>query len=152
MVIRYGPRDVRKILEAAAGMYHNIIFMGASMKETDRFIQAYHEFRDAIDLTKAGMLPDLDNLVWYLVMGVPRVPADEDPSETAAMEAIDQRVMILKAVFAEANRKQPGEFIGRGLSIYDRAAKRARRLLEQGNPLSAGELPGRAQDRGRDSD
>ena len=115
------------------------------MKETDSFIKAYHEFRDAIDLNKAGILPDLDNLVWYLMMGVPRVPADEDPSENAPMEAIDQRVMILKAVFAEANRKQPGEFIGKGLAIYDRAAKRARQLLEQGNTLSGAELPDKPQ-------
>lgn len=115
------------------------------MKEIDSFIKAYHEFRDAIDLSKAGILPDLDNLVWYLMMGVPRVPADEDPSETAPMEAIDQRVMILKAVFAEANRKQPGEFIAKGLIIYDRAAKRAKHLLQQGNSLSGIELPDKPQ-------
>jgi len=103
----------------------------SSMKETDSFIKAYHEFRDAIDLSKAGILPDLSNLVWYLMMGVPRVPADDDPSETAPMEAIDQRVTILKAVFAEANRKGPREFIDKGLSIYDQAAQRARQLLQE---------------------
>ena len=116
------------------------------MKETDSFIKAYHEFRDAIDLSKAGILPDLDNLVWYLMMGVPRVPADEDPSETAPIEAIDQRVTILKAVFAEANRKGPREFIDKGLSIYDQAANRVRQLLrEQENPDSGVEFSDRSQ-------
>lgn len=104
------------------------------MKETDSFIKAYHEFRDSIDLDKAGILPDLDNLVWYMMMGVPRVPADEDPSDTAPVEGIAQRVTILKAVFAEVNKKQPKEFVERGLRIYDEAAKRAKRLLEEDKP------------------
>lgn len=101
------------------------------MKETDSFIKAYHEFRDAIDLSGAGILPDLDNLVWYMMMGVPHVPADEESSDTASMDAIEQRVTILKAVFAEVNKEQSGEFIDQGLEIYDEAGKRAKRLLEE---------------------
>ena len=77
------------------------------MKEKDDFIRAYHDFKDSIDFSKGGFLPDVDNLVWCMLMGVPRVPADEDDSEDARMVAIDQRVAILKAVFVEANRKKP---------------------------------------------
>ena len=101
------------------------------MKETDNFIKAYHEFRDSIDLSRSGILPDLDNLVWYMMMGVPNVPADEDSSDTAPMEAIEQRVTILKAVFAEVNKNQSREFVEQGLEIYDEAGKRAKKLLEE---------------------
>ena len=101
------------------------------MKETDSFIKAYHEFRDSIDLSRAGILPDLDNLVWYMMMGVPHVPADEESSESAPMDAIEQRVTILKAVFAEVNKKQSREFVEQGLEIYDEAGKRAKKLLEE---------------------
>jgi len=100
------------------------------MEETDSFIRAYHAFRDSIDLSSAGILPDLDNLVWYMMMGVPHVPADEESSDTAPMDAIEQRVTILKAVFAEVNKKQTREFVEQGLEIYDEAGKRAKRFLE----------------------
>jgi hypothetical protein len=66
------------------------------MKETDGFIKAYHDFKESVDFTKAGIMPDLDNLVWFMLTGVPYVPADEDPSDDAAMTAIEQRVTILK--------------------------------------------------------
>jgi hypothetical protein len=48
-------------------------------------------------------------------------------------------VTILKAVFAEVNKKQPREFVEQGLKLYDKAGKRAVKLLEeevQGPPLS----------------
>jgi hypothetical protein len=101
------------------------------MKENDNFIKAYHEFRDSIDLSRAGILPDLENLVWYMMMGVPHVPADEESSDTAPMVAVEQRVTILKAVFAEVNKNQPREFVDQGLDIYDEAGKRAKKLLEE---------------------
>ena len=46
------------------------------MKEDDNFIKAYHDFKKTVDLTKGGVLQDLDNLIWYMLMGVPHVPAD----------------------------------------------------------------------------
>jgi len=101
------------------------------MTPADRFIKAYHEFKKSVDLTKDGILPELDNLVWYLLMGIPQVPADEDSAMDAPFEAIDQRVAILKAVFVEANREQSEDFIDRGLLIYDRAARRAKFLLQE---------------------
>jgi hypothetical protein len=100
------------------------------MKETDSFIKAYHEFRDTVDLDSAGIVPDLDNVVWYMMMGVPHVPADDETSDNATEQAVEQRVTILKAVFAEVNRKQPGEFVEQGLKIYDEAGKRVRKMLE----------------------
>ena len=101
------------------------------MTPSDRFIKAYHEFKNSVDLTKNGILPELDNLVWYLLMGVPQVPADEDFASDSQLEAIDQRVIILKAVFVEVNREQSEEFIDRGLVIYDRAARKAKFLLQE---------------------
>jgi hypothetical protein len=100
------------------------------MSETDRFIKAYHDFRESVDLSKGGILPDLDNLAWYVLMGVPHVPADDDSSETAPMEAVDQRIMILKALFVEANSDQSDEFLDRGLRRYDLAAKMAEAMIE----------------------
>jgi hypothetical protein len=95
------------------------------------FIKAYHDFRDSIDFSKSGILPDLENLVWYMLMGVPHVPADDDPDSFSSSESIDQRVNILKATFVEVNRDQPDDFLNQGLIIYDQAAKRAKVLIKE---------------------
>jgi len=97
----------------------------------DPFVKAYHEFRDSIDLTKSGVLPDMDNLVWYLLMGVPRVPADEGTAQNSPYLAIEQRVIILKAVFVEANRHESESFLDQGLGKYDQAGRTARALLKE---------------------
>jgi hypothetical protein len=97
----------------------------------DSFIKAYHEFRNSVDLAKSGVLPDIENLVWYILMGVPPVPADQGSAEDAPTEAIDQRVSILKAVFVEANRTQQDDFIDEGLRRYDQAGKMAKALLKE---------------------
>ncbi len=76
------------------------------MEDTKEFIKAYHDFRESVDFSQSGILPELDDLTAYMLMGVPPVPADNDPSEEAPIEAIDQRVSILKAVFVELNRDQ----------------------------------------------
>jgi hypothetical protein len=101
--------------------------------DKDSFLKAYHEFRDSVDLTRSGVLPDQENLVWYILMGVPPVPADQEPAEDAPAEAIDQRVSILKAVFVEANRDQGDEFIDEGLRRYDQAGRMAKALLKENN-------------------
>jgi hypothetical protein len=101
------------------------------MSEADRFIKAYHDFKESVDLSKGGILPDLDNLAWYVILGVPHVPADDDSSENAPMEAIDQRIMILKALFVEANSDESDDFLDRGLRRYDLAAKMAKAMLEE---------------------
>jgi len=97
----------------------------------DPFIRAYHDFRDSVDFTRSGLLPDVDNLVWYLVMGVPRVPADEDPEHNAPIVAVEQRITILKAVFVEANRHETEAFLDEGLDRYDEAGKTAKTLLTE---------------------
>ena len=109
------------------------------MKETKGFIEAYHAFKKSVDFAKTGILPDLDNLIYYMLMGVPRVPADDDHSEEAEMEALDQRVTILKAVFVEVNKDQPDEFLNRGLSRYDEAVKMAKIMLKEGDPVTTPE-------------
>ena len=101
------------------------------MKDKGDFIKAYHDFRDSIDFSKSSILPDLDNLVWYMLMGVPRVPADDNPEAFTSSEAIEQRINILKATFVEVNRDQADEFLNQGLEIYDRAGKRAKHLLKE---------------------
>jgi hypothetical protein len=101
------------------------------MKHSDAFIRAYHDFKKSVDLTKSGVLPELDDLVWCMLMGVPKVPADEESTEEAQIAAIEQRVAILKAVFVEANRNQSEDFIDRGLLVYDQAGKVARILLKE---------------------
>ena len=106
------------------------------MEDTKEFIKAYHDFRESVDFTKSGILPTLDDLTCYMLMGVPRVPADDDPSEDAPMEAIDQRVSILKAVFVEVNRDQSDDLINQGLSRYDEAGRMAKVLLQEGNSTS----------------
>ena len=103
------------------------------MKKKGDFIKAYHDFRDSIDFSKSGILPDLENLVWYMLMGVPHVPADEDPESFSSSEAIDQRINILKAAFVEVNRDQPDDFLNQGLIIYDQAAKKAKVLIQEDN-------------------
>jgi len=95
----------------------------------DPFVKAYHDFRDSVDLNKRGFLPDPNNLALYMLMGVPRVPADEDPSEDAPYVAIEQRIAILKAVFVEVNRDDNDAFLDEGLRIYDRAGMVAKSLL-----------------------
>ena len=100
------------------------------MTKTARFIKAYHDFRESVDLSKGGMLPDLDNLVSYVLMGVPHVPADDDSSDNAPMEAIDQRITILKALFVEANGDEGDDFLDQGLRRYDQAAKMAKAMLD----------------------
>ena len=104
---------------------------GRIVKQTDAFIRAYHDFKKTVDLTKSGILPELDDLVWCMLMGIPKVPADEDSSGEAQITAIEQRVAILKAVFVEANRNQSEDFIDKGLLIYDQAGKAARILLRE---------------------
>ncbi len=101
------------------------------MKHRDAFIRAYHDFKKTVDLTKSGILPELDDLVWCMLMGIPKVPADEDSSGGAQMRAVEQRVAILKAVFVETNRNQTGDFIDRGLLLYDQAGKMAKILLKE---------------------
>jgi hypothetical protein len=101
------------------------------MKDKDAFIKAYHDFKKTVDFTKSGILPELDDLVWCMLMGVPKVPADEDPSEDGQMAAIEQRVTILKAVFVEVNRHQSEDFIDRGLGMYDQAGSMAKILLQE---------------------
>lgn len=101
------------------------------LKEKENYLQAYYDFKESVDFTQGGFLPDLDNLVWYLLVGVPPVPADEDPSEMGQMAAVDQRVNILKAVFVELNRNMSDQFLDEGLGIYDRAVKSVRIMLEE---------------------
>ena len=97
----------------------------------DRFIKAYYEFREQVDITRGGVLPEVDDLVHYMLLGVPRVPADDEPGDAARHEAIDQRVSILKALFVEINRDHPDGFVDEGLRRYDRAAAEARSLLQE---------------------
>ncbi len=101
------------------------------MNDTKGFVKAYHDFRETVDLTRSGFLPSRDDLVWYMLMGVPSVPADEDPSDDSAIVAIEQRVNILKAVFVESNKDQPDDFLNQGLTIYDQAGERAKTLLSE---------------------
>ena len=103
------------------------------MTEQDGLIDAYNQFKDSVDLEASGNLPDLSRLIWYLLMGVPRVPADAETSADAPLRAIDQRAAILKAVFVEVNRGQADTFLDEGLTRYDTAAKTAKRLLEEGS-------------------
>jgi len=103
------------------------------MKDQDGFIKAYHEFRRSVDFAKGGIWPELDNVAWCMIIGVPCVPADEDSSEDASLEAIDQRVAILKAVFVEVNRHEADHFLDQGLIRYDQAGRVAKKLLKEAN-------------------
>jgi hypothetical protein len=102
--------------------------------DKDSFLKAYHDFRNSVDLSRSGGLPDQENLVWYILMGVPPVPADQASDEDAPAEAIEQRVSILKAVFVEANEDKSDEFIDEGLRRYDQAGKMAKALLKENAP------------------
>jgi hypothetical protein len=95
------------------------------------YLKAYYEFRESVDFTQGGFLPDLDNLVWYLLVGVPPVPADADDSDEGKLTAIDQRLNILKAVFVELNRTMPDPFLDQGLGIYDKAGASAREMMKE---------------------
>jgi hypothetical protein len=99
------------------------------MKKPDPFINAYYEFRESVDFSRSGILPDEENMISYLLMGVPRVPADDDKDPEASIDAVDQRILILKAVFTELNYDADEEFLDRGLNIYDKAAETAKILL-----------------------
>ena len=101
------------------------------MKDTEGFIRAYHDFRESVDFERCGLLPEVDNLIWCMLMGIPSVPADDDISADAAVTAIDQRVAILKAVFVEVNKDQSDAFLDRGLIMYDQAGETAKKLLKE---------------------
>lgn len=107
-----------------------------NMRVKDPFIKAYHDFKESVDFSKSGILPDLENMIGYLLMGIPRVPADDHPSDDSSLEAVDQRVSILKAVFTEVNRDAPENFLDLGLRIYDQAAERTKRLLRESSNRS----------------
>ena len=94
-------------------------------------MEAYREFRQSVDFEQGGILPEHEHLVWCMLMGVPDVPADRDPSPDAPITAIDQRVAILKAVFVEVNRDQTDDFLDKGLGRYDRAGRIAKKILEE---------------------
>jgi hypothetical protein len=96
------------------------------------FLKSYHEFKNSIDFDQSGFMPDLENLVWCLLMGVPEVPADKDSSPDSALVAIDQRAIILKAVFVEVNKNQPEDFLDKGLFKYDEAKRLAKKMLADG--------------------
>jgi len=106
------------------------------MKTSDPFINAYYEFRGSVDFSMSGILPDRDNMVSYLLMGVPRVPADDDMKNESSIDAIDQRVLILKAVFTELNHEADDGFLDQGMKIYDMAGERAKILLKETEALS----------------
>jgi hypothetical protein len=99
--------------------------------EQDPLFKAYDDFREQVDMTASGILPDPDELAFFLLMGVPEVPADRDSSDEAAEEAIDQRILILKKVFVEINLGQDEAFIDQGLAIYEQGRKKAKALLEE---------------------
>ena len=100
------------------------------MKNKDPFINAYYEFRGSVDFSRNGILPDKDRMISYLLMGVPRVPEDDNKDSESSLEAIDQRVLILKAVFTELNHNADEEFLDKGLKIYDNAAETVKILLK----------------------
>ncbi|MBW1868156.1 MAG: hypothetical protein JRI73_02425 [Deltaproteobacteria bacterium] len=113
------------------------------MKQQKDYLQAYHEFKESVDFTKGGFLPDLDNMVWYLggflpdldnmvwylLAGVPPVPGDNDHSEKGQIIALDQRLNILKAIFVELNKSMSDDFLDQGLKIYDQAGESAKTML-----------------------
>ncbi len=110
------------------------VYAGGIVKQQKDYLQAYHDFKESVDFTKGGFLPDLDNLVWYLLAGVPPVPADEDHSEKGQIIALDQRLNILKAVFVELNKSMSDDFLDQGLKIYDQAGRSTKNmLLESGD-------------------
>ena len=107
------------------------------MEKTEAFIKAYQEFKETVDFSKSGILPDLENMIGYLLMGIPRVPADNDSSDEAALEAVDQRITILKVVFTELNRNATEDFLDQGLGIYDEAGKKLKKILMESDSQEA---------------
>ncbi|MFH1951315.1 MAG: hypothetical protein ABIL06_06850 [Pseudomonadota bacterium] len=101
------------------------------VEQKKEYLKAYRDFKESVDFTKSGFLPDPDNLVWYLLIGVPPVPGDKDHSEEGQMAAVDQRLNILKAVFVELNRNMPDHFLDQGLNIYDEAGRSAKAVLAE---------------------
>jgi hypothetical protein len=101
------------------------------MTTSDPFINAYYEFRESVDFSLNGILPDKNNMISFLLMGVPRVPADDNPETETSMEAIDQRVLILKAVFVELNNEADEGFLDEGFKIYDNACEKAKIILKE---------------------
>lgn len=106
--------------------------MGKMASQDTGYLEAYYDFRESVDFTQGGFLPDLDNLVWYLLVGIPPVPADGDDSEDGKLAALEQRLNILKAVFVELNRNMPDTFLDQGLGIYDKAGENARDMIRLG--------------------
>jgi hypothetical protein len=104
----------------------------------DQFIKAYHNFRDSVDFSKRGFMPEIEDIACYLLLGVPPVPADDDSCEEAPIIAVDQRVAILKAVFVELNRDQAKTFLDEGMMRYDKAGKRAKKMIRES--VSFGDL------------
>lgn len=104
------------------------------MKALDPFINAYYEFRESVDFSMNGILPDKEKMIRCLLMGVPRVPADDSKDTESSSDAIDQRILILKAIFTELNYDADEEFLDQGLKIYDNAAKTAKTLLKDTEP------------------
>jgi len=106
--------------------------LGKMASQDTGYLEAYYDFRESVDFTQGGFLPDLDNLVWYLLVGIPPVPADGDDSEDGKLAALEQRLNILKAVFVELNRNMPDTFLDQGLGIYDKAGENARDMIRLG--------------------
>ena len=73
----------------------------------------------------------MKNMIGYLLMGIPHVPADDDPSDDSDLDAVDQRITILKAVFTELNKDASDDFLDQGLRIYDMAAKKTKSILQE---------------------
>ena len=109
------------------------------MRDSIGFIRSYYDFRRSVDFSKRGILPDLENIVWCMLMGVPEVPADEQTSADAPVKAIDQRVAILKAVFVEVNGAEADEFLDQGMLAYDKAGKIAKEMLMENADISPSE-------------
>jgi hypothetical protein len=118
------------------GVRKGLLQKRVGMSDIQGFIDAYNAFRESVDFTRSGIMPELDNLVWCLLVGIPGVPADEEDGPEAPFTAIDQRVAILKAVFVEVNRDQGDAFIDQGLLRYDEAGRMAKKLLTEGSLTS----------------
>jgi len=104
------------------------------MINSDAFIKAYHDFKDSVDFSQSGTLPDVKNLYWGMLMGIPSVPADDNNNSLdAQLIAVDQRVIILKAVFVEVNKNQADDFLDKGLIRYDKAGKITKEMLKEMN-------------------
>ena len=114
------------------------------MTEKDQFIQAFHKFRESVDFSKSGFMPEIEDISCYLLLGVPPVPADDDPSEEAPMIAIDQRVAMLKAVFVELNREESKAFLDEGMMRYDEAGRRAKKMIKEAGLLGSDQVNGQA--------